>query len=220
MDDAFSPNHDIEQELDLHGQNARLAIHTCLNFGTGDDRRYDQVQDLLNSRASPTTKPEDRIHCIWYCVASEEDRAVADLERRLFAGGMHSAASGTPIVLVFTKYEEFGSRVKNNWSRDASEQGLSKVAVSHILHELSARRFESHIGKKWDEVLNGAIPRVCVLSGDSDEDARSFEALASVTLARLRERSVRYAFAAAQRNSALISTRCKPNFNSPSRCLP
>jgi hypothetical protein len=209
VDDAFSPDHNIDQELDLHGQNSRLAIHTCLNFATNDDANYDRVRDFLLSRATPSTKQEDRIHCIWYCVASEEGREVADLERRFFSTGLHTNAANIPLILAFTKYDEFVSQVRLDWARDAQQRGLSKVAVAHILRDLSSKKFENRIGKKWDEVLNGSIPRVRVSGGDDEDAARSFEELTVDTLARLRERSVKYAFAAAQRNSATISTQCK-----------
>ncbi|KAK3296362.1 uncharacterized protein B0H64DRAFT_342579 [Chaetomium fimeti] len=206
VDDAFSPSHNIEQELDLHGQNSRLAIHTNLNVGAGDEANYDRIRDFLTSRAT-SSKQEDRIHCVWYCVASEEDRSVTELEQRFFFGGLHSAAPWVPLVLLFTKYDEFVSQVKLDWSRGAQEQGLSKVAVSHILRDLSSKKFEKHIGQKWDEVLGGSVPRVCVSSGDEDDDVRSDEVLAEATLTTLRNKNVKYAFAAAQRNSALISTR-------------
>jgi hypothetical protein len=215
VDDAFSPDHNIDQELDLHGQNSRLAIHTCLNFATNDNANYDRVRDFFLSRATPSTKQEDRIHCIWYCVASEEGREVAELERRFFSTGLHTNAANIPLILAFTKYDEFVSQVRLDWSRDAQQRGLSKVAVAHILRDLSSKKFEKHIGRKWDEVLNGSIPRVCVSGGDDEDAARSFEELTVDTLARLRERSVKYAFAAAQRNSATISTQCKSPASPP-----
>ncbi|KAK3301687.1 uncharacterized protein B0T15DRAFT_405023 [Chaetomium strumarium] len=207
VDDAFSADHQIGQELDLHGQNARLAIHACLNFGTADKANYDRVHAFLASRSAPTIKPEDRIHCVWYYVASEENRSVGELETRFFTGDLHAAAPYMPVVLVFTKYDEYVSQVKLEWSRNADEHGLSKVAVSHILRDLSSKKFEKEIGKKWDDVLNGRIPRVCVSSGEDEDSARSSEELAEATLACLRDKNVKLAFAAAQRNSALISTR-------------
>ncbi|GAB1320905.1 hypothetical protein MFIFM68171_11115 [Madurella fahalii] len=205
VDAAFSGSQGIETELDLQGQNERLAIHTSPNFWADDERVYDRVHGFLVSRSTPSTKQEDRIHCIWYCVASEEQRPVGEVEKRFF-NGLGSFAPHVPLVLVFTKYDEFVSKVKLDWSRDAQEQGLSKVAVSHILRDLSSKKFEKQIGKKWDDVLNETIQRVCVSSGDSEDDTRSFEELAGVTLAGLQHSSVKFAFAAAQRNSAAIST--------------
>lgn len=196
-----------------------MAIHTNLNLGASDDANYDRIREFLASRATPSTKQEDRIHCIWYCVASEEGRSVTEFEQRFFFGGLHSAAPWVPLILVFTKYDEFVSQVKLDWSRGAQEQGLSKVAVSHILRDLSSKKFEKHIGQKWDEVLGGSVPRVCVSSGDEDDDVRSDEVLAEATLTALRNKSVKYAFAAAQRNSALISTRCKPAATPPHNAI-
>jgi hypothetical protein len=219
VDEAFSPSHDITQEFTLQNQNSRVAIHASLNFGPGtggdNEANYRRVHDFLAARASPSTPLQDRIHTIWYCVASEEDRLVGDLERRFFGNSedsLHAVAPGVPVTLVFTKYDDFVVRVKHEWSKDAEERGLSKVAVSYILRDLATKRFEQEIGERWDEVLrngNSAIPRVCVSSPDVDEDARSFELLAETALARLRDRSVKLAFAAAQRISAPISTRCE-----------
>ncbi|KAJ4287463.1 hypothetical protein N0V88_007649 [Collariella sp. IMI 366227] len=206
VDEAFTSSQNIDHELDLYGQNKRVAIHTSLNFNNSDEHNYDRVCNFLRTHTT-SAKQEEHIHSIWYCVASEEGRSVAELEKRFFTSGLQSAAPHVPVTLVFTKYEEFVNKVRLDWSHDAEQRGLSKLAVSHILRDLSSKKFESNIGKKWDAVLNGAVPRVCVWSGDSDEGARSFEALADVTLSKLRERSVRYAFAAAQRSSAMTSTR-------------
>ena len=136
---------------------------------------------------------------------------MTELEKHFFSTGLHAAAPGVPLVLVFTKYEEFVSQVRLDWSRDTQERALSTVAVTHILRDLSSKKFERLVGKKWNEVLGGTTPRVCVSSGENEDDARSFEELTVRTLASLRERSVKFAFAAAQRNSALISTQCEPS---------
>ncbi|KAK0703879.1 hypothetical protein B0T26DRAFT_733121 [Lasiosphaeria miniovina] len=209
--DAFSSAHDIEKELDLQGQNERLAIYTSPNFGTDDEGVYSRVCDFLADNSAPPS----RVHCIWYCVASEEDRPVHALEERFFTRDLASLAAHTPLVLVFTKYDEFVSQVQLDWSRQADHRGLSKVAVSHILRDLTAKRFAKQIGKRWDDVesrsLIKKIPRVCVASRSEVEDdglgSTSFYALATATLDNLRERSVKTAFAAAQRNSASVATR-------------
>lgn len=208
VSDAFESNHDINNELFLAGQNERLAIHTSPNFSAGDEDIYHTVCDFLTKRsASPNLA--DHVHAIWYCVASQETREISALERKFFASDWIAVAHvhHVPIVLAFTKYDEFVSQVQMDWMRrSAGDSGLSKVAVGHILRDLSGKKFEKTIGDKWDDLLNRAIQRVCVSSGDSDDDVRSFEALAEKTLASLRDHDVKLAFAAAQRNSALIST--------------
>ncbi|KAK0704593.1 hypothetical protein B0H67DRAFT_649023 [Lasiosphaeris hirsuta] len=218
--DAFSTSHDINQALDLEGKNERLTVYTSLNFGSDDGAGYQRVCDFLATRSSDSLPLHERIHCIWYCAASEEERIVSRLETRFFGGGLASVAPQVPVVLVFTKYDEFVGRVQLEWSRGADEHGLSKVALTHILRELSTKRFHELIGKRWDDVLLDGqgrsrvriVPRVCVASGavDGSDDDSSFEALAKVTLESLREwkqKHVKLAFAAAQRSSATISTR-------------
>jgi len=179
------------------------------------------VCDFISSRDTETQLLDKRIHCIWYCVASEEERPISRLEAKFFGGELPLVARQVPIIIAFTKYDDFISKVQLEWSKDAQERGLSKVAVTHILNDLTARRFEKTIAKRWDEVLlddkgrskGRKVPRVCVASGDDpDGDDSSFEALGTTTLESLREWKdwhVKLAFATAQRNSASISTQCE-----------
>jgi len=219
--DAFGDRHNIEDELDLEGQNERLAIYTSPNFGTDDEAVYQRVCDFIAARSSESHPLQEHIHCIWYCVASEEERPVSHFETRFFNGGLATVAPHVPVVLLYTKYDEFVGQVQLDWSHDAQERGLSKVAVTHILRDLATNRFEKTIKKRWDAVLMDdrgrykiqQVPRVCVASGsDPDVDDESFGALAMATLDSLhtwKDWHVKLAFAAAQRNSATISTRCE-----------
>lgn len=176
--------------------------------------------DFVRERTAPSLPMGEHIHCIWYCVATEEGRSVSALEKRFFGGDLASVAPHVPALLVFTKYDEFVSRVQLTWSRDAEERGLSKVAVSHILKDLTSKKFEETIGKRWDDVMLDSkgrsrvqrTARVCVAGcATVDDDDSSFGELAAATLKSLgewKEWHVKLAFAAAQRNSAAMSTRC------------
>lgn len=173
--------------------------------------------------SSSSQNDRRRVHCIWYCVASEEERGVSALERRFFSSSSSSSSSSfstMPVVVVFTKYDELVGRVRLEWAREADRRGWSKTPVSGgVVRGLAAERFEERIGRRWDGVLRGreqqAVPRVRVSSGggggDDDEeeedDARTVAELARTTLACLREPDVRLAFVAAQRNSAIMCTR-------------
>ncbi|KAK3311868.1 hypothetical protein B0H66DRAFT_594540 [Apodospora peruviana] len=208
-------HHPIDEELDLLGQNEHLTVFTSPNFGAGDERAYKSVCDFLHSHSGLPDEKKN-IHCIWYCVASEEQRAIHPLETKFFAN-LVNVAPHIPVVLLFTKYDDFVSRVELKWSKNAQQRGLSKVAVTHILRDLSTKRFEKTIGSKWDEALHLTTPassassgkhiqRVCVASDGDGDGEESFEKLAVVTLAGLRDRSIKLAYAVAQRNSAFIST--------------
>ncbi|KAK4198042.1 hypothetical protein QBC40DRAFT_96697 [Triangularia verruculosa] len=207
VSDTFGPKHNIESELDLEGQNDRLAIHASPNFLNGEGKNYDRVLDFISSR-SASIDQADHVHMIWYCVsASEENRGISDLEKQFFTQDL--ASIRVPIVLVYTKYDEFVSQVMLEWMKGAgsTESGISKVAVGHILKDLSSNRFEEEVGCHWDKIVPFAIPRVCVSSGDEDEDIRSFQQLAKSTLASLKgESDVKLAFATAQRTDPVIST--------------
>lgn len=209
---AFSPGHDITQELELDGQNSRLIIHTSPNFGSGDEQAYTRVCDFLKARQSPSA---DRIHCIWYCVACDEDRGVHGLEAD-FLAHLRSAADTPPAVLVFTKYEELVGRARLEWSRDERRSGAaSSVAVSHLIGDLASRRFEERIGGRWDGIVGGGrVARVCVASDDGGDGGvgggrSGFDTLTATTVAALKNWNAKLAFAAAQRNSPSISTQCE-----------
>ncbi|KAM7218336.1 hypothetical protein V8F06_006259 [Rhypophila decipiens] len=213
---AFTPSHNLTEPLDLHNQNEHLEVLTSLNFGTGDQQSYDSVVSFLESSSIQNNEP----HCIWYCVSAQESRTVHPLELQFFKT-LSTLAPHIPVVLVFTKYDEFVSQVRLDWSKDAEERGLSKVAVTHILRDLAIKRFEHSIGERWDEALQLGVHkssswqehnvrRVCVAGseglGDDDTEPESFLQLVGITLSGLKERSVKLAFAVAQRNSAFIDT--------------
>ncbi|KAK1762219.1 hypothetical protein QBC33DRAFT_290822 [Phialemonium atrogriseum] len=217
---AFSPGHDITQELELDGQNSRLIIHTSPNFGSGDEQAYARVCDFLKARQSPSAAPADRIHCIWYCVACDEDRSVHGLEADFLAHLRSAAAPDTPpAVLVFTKYEELVGRARLEWSRDERRSGAaSSVAVSHLIGDLASRRFEERIGGRWDGIVGGGgrVARVCVANDDGGDGGvgggrSGFDALTGTTVAALKDWNAKLAFAAAQRNSPSISTQFAAN---------
>ena len=42
-----------------------------------------------------------------------------------------------------------------DWIKSAQEKGMSKVAVAHILRDLTDKKFEEGIGKRWDTLLKG-----------------------------------------------------------------
>ncbi|KAK1751306.1 hypothetical protein QBC47DRAFT_80661 [Echria macrotheca] len=219
VSEGFTDDHNIEEELNLEGQNDRLTIYTSPNFGSDNEDIYRRVCNFISSRDDESRPLRERIHCIWYCVASEEERPISRLEARFFGEDIASVAPHVPVIMVFTKYDEFISKVQLDWSKDAQERGLSKVAVTHILNDLTAKRFSKTIGKRWDELMldksgrpkGKRVLRACVAGGtDPDDDESSFEALATTTLESLREWKegyVRLVFAAAQRNSATISTK-------------
>ncbi|KAK4639849.1 hypothetical protein QC761_701300 [Podospora bellae-mahoneyi] len=207
VSDTFDPKHNIESELDLQGQNDRLAVHASPNFLNGDQKNYNRVLEFL-SRRSASADYTEHVHMIWYCVSTnEEDRGISDLEKHFFTQDIISVH--IPVVLVYTKYDEFVSRVMLEWMKGAgsTERGVSKVAVGHILKDISSKKFEEDIGRNWNMILPFSIPRVCVSSGDEDDDIRSFQQLANSTLASLKgEADVKLAFATAQRSSPVIST--------------
>lgn len=117
-------------------------------------------------------------------------------------------APATPAILVFTKYEELIASVRQEWYRDEQKRGVSKVAASHILRDLTAHEFHKRIGRRWDAILEKErVPKLCVATDVDSNGHAGMERLAAGTLAELKGKSERLAFAAAQRSSPAISTK-------------
>ncbi|KAJ4385850.1 hypothetical protein N0V85_008048, partial [Neurospora sp. IMI 360204] len=112
----------------------------------------DGAPDVITSDESDDT--HHRLHCIWYCVSSADpDRPISPAEQYFFHHLSQIVPQHVPVLLLFTKYDEFVSQVQMDWIRSAQEKGMSKVAVAHILRDLVAKRFEDTIGKKWGQLL-------------------------------------------------------------------
>jgi hypothetical protein len=108
----------------------------------------------IESVAPDVITNDERLHCIWYCVScSDSSRPISPVESYFFHHLSQIVPHHIPVLLLFTKYDEFGSSVQMDWIREAQEKGMSKVAVAHILRDLVAKRFEDRIGKKWGELL-------------------------------------------------------------------
>ncbi|KAK3400809.1 hypothetical protein B0T20DRAFT_153478 [Sordaria brevicollis] len=171
--DAFSPTHDINTPLDLEGQNEHLEIYTSPNFyspSAPSDPSYTlasttlrTVASFISSRTSlaniESVAPDvitndERLHCIWYCVSSSDTtRPISPVESYFFHHLSSIVPHHIPVLLLFTKYDEFVSSVQMDWIREAQEKGMSKVAVAHILRDLVEKRFEDRVGKKWEGLL-------------------------------------------------------------------
>ncbi|KAL0474100.1 hypothetical protein QR685DRAFT_561051 [Neurospora intermedia] len=170
VSDAFSATHDINHPLDLQGQNKRVEIFSSPNFffppppppESGEDSGDPSyilayatlriVTDFIKAHTSSDT--DAPLHAIWYCVSSADpDRPISAVEQYFFDHLSGIVPTHIPVLLLFTKYDEFVSQVQMDWIKSAQEKGMSKVAVAHILRDLVHKRFEDTIGKKWGQLL-------------------------------------------------------------------
>lgn len=92
---------------------------------------------------------DSRLHCIWYCVScADSSRPISPVESYFFHHLSQIVPHHVPVLLLFTKYDEFVSQVQMDWIREAQDKGMSKVAVAHILRDLTSKRFEDRIGRR------------------------------------------------------------------------
>ncbi|CCC14349.1 hypothetical protein SMACR_08935 [Sordaria macrospora] len=110
----------------------------------------------IGSVAPDVITSDNRLHAIWYCVSSADtSRPISPVESYFFHHLSQIVPHHVPVLLLFTKYDEFVSQVQMDWIKSAQEKGMSKVAVAHILRDLVTKKFEDTIGRKWDGLLKG-----------------------------------------------------------------
>jgi hypothetical protein len=92
----------IEQEF-VSDENKYFVLHDSKGFEPGDNTNFDLAARFLNERhRKPLLK--DRLHAIWLCTETPRagDRVLEEGDKKLLA---LAHKLGTPVVVVFTKYD-------------------------------------------------------------------------------------------------------------------
>ncbi|KIO05028.1 hypothetical protein M404DRAFT_1000117 [Pisolithus tinctorius Marx 270] len=75
--------HNIENEL-WFKSNPRFVFHDSCGFEAGSEAEFEKMKKFVTDQAK-STKLEDRIHAIWYCIPlNERNRMVTAAERKFF----------------------------------------------------------------------------------------------------------------------------------------
>ncbi|KAI0251028.1 hypothetical protein BJV78DRAFT_502167 [Lactifluus subvellereus] len=105
--DTSRGEHDIEDTFQYptaHG----FVFHDSRGFEAGAAGELDKVKDFINKRAE-RQELKDRLHAIWYCIPTSNDRPMTDAGKKLF----EIDTGNVPIIAVFTKMDGLEERAFN-----------------------------------------------------------------------------------------------------------
>ncbi|KAI6140396.1 hypothetical protein BKA82DRAFT_4213248 [Pisolithus tinctorius] len=91
--------HNIEDEL-VFKSKPRYVFHDSCGFEAGSEAEFDKMKKFVTDQAK-STKLENRLHAIWYCIPlNESHRMVMAAERKFF----NECDSGhVPVIVLLTK---------------------------------------------------------------------------------------------------------------------
>ncbi|KAF8514000.1 era-like GTP-binding protein [Hysterangium stoloniferum] len=138
---ASRGNHDIEQGFQIptaHG----FIFHDSCGFEAGGTGELEKVKDFIENRAK-SEQLKDRLHVIWYCLSTSNDRGMTDAEMSLFQNG----TGNVPIIVVFTKMDALDQVARNQlmWNDDLSPESIKKevpIRAEAIFKERYLKRLD------------------------------------------------------------------------------
>ncbi|KAG1804465.1 hypothetical protein EV424DRAFT_302861 [Suillus variegatus] len=94
-------NHDITNEM-VFKSNPGFVFHDSCGFEAGSEEKIENMKRFVLQRAH-TTKLEERIHAIWYCISMDDpSQTFPWLEEKFF---LECDTGYVSVVAVFTKFE-------------------------------------------------------------------------------------------------------------------
>ncbi|KAI6122954.1 GTP-binding protein [Pisolithus croceorrhizus] len=91
--------HNIEDEL-VFRSNPGFVFHDSRGFEAGSEEQFDMMKKFVRDRAK-TTKLNERIHAIWFCIPlNESHRMVTAAEKKFFR---ECDTGHVPVIVLLTK---------------------------------------------------------------------------------------------------------------------
>ncbi|KAF8334501.1 hypothetical protein F5887DRAFT_990881 [Amanita rubescens] len=110
--DASRGEHDIEDSFQYptaHG----FIFHDSRGFEAGATGELDNVTDFIKKRAE-REELKDRLHAIWYCIPTSNDRPMTEAGKKLF----EIDTGNVPVIAIFTKMDGLEDRAFNRLAMD------------------------------------------------------------------------------------------------------
>ncbi|KAG1721991.1 uncharacterized protein EDB91DRAFT_1064118 [Suillus paluster] len=99
--DSQRGNHDITNEM-VFKSNPGFVFHDSCGFEAGSVEEFEDMKKFIAERAN-TTKLEERIHAVWYCVPMDDHcRTFQRSEEKFFS---ECDTGNVPVIVVFTKFD-------------------------------------------------------------------------------------------------------------------
>ncbi|KIK14515.1 hypothetical protein PISMIDRAFT_687869 [Pisolithus microcarpus 441] len=120
--------HNIEDEL-VFQSNPRFVFHDSRGFEAGSEQQFNMMKKFVMDRAK-TSKLDERIHAIWFCIPlNESHRLVMAAERKFFD---ECDTGYVPVIVLLTKADTLSldavqELMNKGMSLDDAKQGAADV---------------------------------------------------------------------------------------------
>ncbi|KAG6331695.1 hypothetical protein ID866_7394, partial [Astraeus odoratus] len=127
--------HDIRNEL-IFSSNPGFIFHDSCGFEAGSEEEFEKTMKFILERAN-TTKLEERIHAIWYCIpVNEYERPILAPEEKFF---MKCDTKHVPVIVLLTKADCISQMAYNELkNKDYSAMEARNAMHAHGAEMMSA----------------------------------------------------------------------------------
>ncbi|KAI5994775.1 hypothetical protein EDD15DRAFT_2165739, partial [Pisolithus albus] len=125
--------HNIENEL-VFQSNPRFVFHDSRGFEAGSEQQFNTMKKFVMDRAK-TSKLNERIHAIWFCIPlNESHRLVMAAERKFFD---ECDTGYVPVIVLLTKADTLTldavqELMKKGMSLDDAMKGAPEVEIGIV----------------------------------------------------------------------------------------
>ncbi|ETS80105.1 hypothetical protein PFICI_07634 [Pestalotiopsis fici W106-1] len=193
--------HDIEEGFQ-DANHPGIIIHDSEGFQAGGTKEVKAFNKFLADRCGQT-KPEEKLHAIWFCIESGSSRPVQTVMANVLAA-VAKAAPNIPIIIVCTKKDEYLTKhdVGLSWDevksicRDTVDEASPLMRRQREILDLRQKAIIEIIeggeaGKSWKQLQDVHFQFVFAGVGSGDAslsqlyDARSIRGLIQTTVAAI-----------------------------------
>ncbi|KAG6332740.1 hypothetical protein ID866_6347 [Astraeus odoratus] len=190
--------HNIENEL-VFGSNPGFIFHDSCGFETGSAKELEDMKTFVTGR-SMTTKLEDRIHAIWYCIpASDYTRLITTAEEKFFN---ECDTRKVPVIALLTKADVLNGVAIG----ELRNMGLNMRAAIE-----SVRGLEMHLLDKLEQRMLERLgtckfpPRLYLSLGKMHEESFDCADLLTATSSALDEEALQMLLISTQQTNILLN---------------
>jgi len=166
------------------------VFHDSRGIESGGTEELETLREFIR-RKCEEKRLRDKLHAIWYCVPMDGHRPELDLK---FYENI-CPDQNVPVIVVFTKYDQFLRNVKMDVSDDPVK--YSDRSVSEVANELFQEHYLHPLG---DDVRYVQLEKMHVKSGQCGE-------LVEKTAAALNEDAIMLMLLAVQRGNVELSVK-------------
>ncbi|KAG6329375.1 hypothetical protein ID866_9715 [Astraeus odoratus] len=190
--------HNIENEL-VFRSNPGFIFHDSCGFETGSDKELEEMKMFVTG-CSVTTKLENRIHAIWYCIPANDDiRLITAAEEKFFN---ECDTKRVPVIVLLTKADALQCVAIG----DLRDKGLDMREALQSTGEIEQQLLEK-LEKRMVEMLRACkFPLSSYLSlGKMHEESFDCADLLTTTSNALDEKALQMLLISTQQTNILLN---------------